>query len=304
MRVRNTLSMVFSTLGSLLLVSPTWIGAVLPTATVAVSHAEAQPVNTAPAALDWNPAWGEKLVGTGTPLSPFITVDPADANLLRTVKAKQNVAGALGTVKQFGELGRTALPNYGSSSTLTVQETPTSQVYDLTITVVNSMISTKGTDANGNSVYSWGVLTQSRMDSSGRSDKVKSSQYFEAYFPYGITTTGDAAISAAQTVGQVVAVTPAPAPSCYSQCMAGEHARHFQNMLDCLTASGVGGGAGASVCILGCLGTGPGYPACVTGCLSAVGVTVGVLGAACVMAYVAAMTGAAIGCAIGCWTSW
>ena len=80
------------------------------------------------------------------------------------------------------------------------------------------------------------------------------------------------------------------------------HKEIWEGYVECLTAAGVGGAAGATVCVAGCLGTGPAYFACVGGCLSAVGITTAVLGACCTVGAVGAEAGGVIGCWWGaCW---
>jgi hypothetical protein len=145
--------------------------------------------------------------------------------------------------------------------------------------------------------FVWGVL--STVTVTERSARAVTTEAFSAFQPIGEVGSANAVVEAAAAV-QAQYAQVQQQPSCFDQCMAQEHQRHFDNLKDCLLAIGIGVGVGANACVLGCLGSGPGYPACVLGCFGICG-TAGTAGAgACVAIYTAAMAGAAIGCWWGC----
>jgi RHS repeat-associated protein len=92
--------------------------------------------------------------------------------------------------------------------------------------------------------------------------------------------------------------------TCFSDCMAAEHAANKASLETCLGWMGIAFAAEAFVCMVGCIPAtvagGVGYPVCLTGCLTVAGETAAIGAGCCFGAYVLKMTGATAGFALGC----
>lgn len=250
------------------------------------------------------PATADTPVGSA---AVFSECDPRPSFIIENAETEwwvltsHNPGVLLSEIDRFEQLDSFVVPDDRNISEAWVDQcdADTDLHYLVEATVTSTISAVRAVDANENVIYIWGVYTEGQMVHSNDHGRISKEVGF---FPaLGQTESPNAAIAAADDVSAHLHAQVQPAPSCYEQCIQNEHDVYFQALKDCLLGCGIGVGAGANVCVLGCLGSGPGYPGCVASCVGVCGALgTGCVGG-CVLAYTASMAGAAIGCQLGCW---